>query len=750
MPEGTIRIGEYLALEKPVARGGMAVIYLARHPRLDRQVALKRLNLHTDDPDMVERFVREADLGGRLIHHNIVRVYDRFEYDSNAYIAMDYLERGSLRPFVHRGLNHTEVFGVLQGLLDGLGYAERLGVAHRDMKPDNVLVDALGQVQIADFGIAKAYTKLAASLTQTGSIGTPNYMAPEQIRNRQIGPYTDLYAVGAMAYEMLEGHPPFGDAGALEAIIHHHLSEPPPPFSAARGVSPRLADWVMWLLEKEPADRPQSADEAWRKLVRIAVEEIGPYWSESARLLGREGEPSHAARKLTAPEIPRRPRDERELRPRATDDFETYAGASLRGGDPDVAPFADPVEVEDTPAERHEEFDPSVAQFVGAEAPVTEREEEPEGPGAVQVVEQAQQDSTVEPQVDVRAHATTVTPKRPATVPVERHEAEDEEEEEAKEEQQPKERKERRPWPRPPLKPIAAGVAAALVVAFPAVLAYNAAPPKITRAPTPLAGTITAQDIAVRAPAGWTRSKPTAADKVPNLTLRDAIAIRPAGATRGDGVVVGWTDGTERSLIPAATLKALGDPEQQRVKLGASNAFGYGPVESSDVTYTLYAVPTAKGVATVVCRVKDFDEVGRVCDGIADSLKLRDDALGLPPRATYAKRLDTVMVKLRSSERSAGRRLNAAGSGRTQATAAQALAGVYGTAASSLDKLHPAPWEAASTEAVRKRLRTLRRDTRLLADAARGRHVERYNQRKASIRKLRAGLPALVRAAAPR
>src|SRR3954464_1758909 len=130
----------------------MAVVYLAVQPTLDRQVALKRLQLETTDPTLAQRFVREAKLAAGLDHPNIVTLFDFFEHGGVPYIAMEYVSGGSLRPLVG-ALGLAQVFGVLEGMLSGLEHAESRGVVHRDLKPENVLLSARGTVKIADFGI---------------------------------------------------------------------------------------------------------------------------------------------------------------------------------------------------------------------------------------------------------------------------------------------------------------------------------------------------------------------------------------------------------------------------------------------------------------------------------------------------------------------------------------------------------------------------------------------------------------------
>ena len=150
-----MRLGDRYEISRELGRGGMAVVYLERQTDLDRWVALKELHPEPRDGSVVKRFLRESRLAGSLSHPNIVTVLDFFEVDGTGYIAMEYVPRGSLRPYVG-GLTFAQVAGVLEGVLAGLSCAEREGIVHRDLKPENVMVTADGRVKLADFGIAKA------------------------------------------------------------------------------------------------------------------------------------------------------------------------------------------------------------------------------------------------------------------------------------------------------------------------------------------------------------------------------------------------------------------------------------------------------------------------------------------------------------------------------------------------------------------------------------------------------------------
>jgi tRNA A-37 threonylcarbamoyl transferase component Bud32 len=294
------RIGGY-ELVRLIARGGSATVYEARQPALDRTVALKRLDLNASDPALAERFIRESRIAASFDHPGIVTVHDFFEAHGVPYIAMELMVRGSLRPWIGH-LTLPQTLGVLEAILAALAHAEHRGVAHRDLKPENVLLTRDGTVKIADFGIAKAYAGVTDGLTATGTtIGTPAYMAPEQADGRPVGPYTDLYAVGIMAFEMLAGRTPFAGSDGV-ATLYRQVNEAPPPLDV---VDPRIAAWVAWMLEKDPAERPAGAAAAWAALEEIAVDLLGPYWRRDARL-EEGGAPAPARGPLLAdePEAP--------------------------------------------------------------------------------------------------------------------------------------------------------------------------------------------------------------------------------------------------------------------------------------------------------------------------------------------------------------------------------------------------------------------------------------------------------------
>jgi serine/threonine protein kinase len=257
-PEPGSFVGEYVAGRPIGDRGGMATVFLAYEPTLDRAVALKRLDVDA----CAGALLAEARLTCSLAHPNVVAVHDYLVADGTPYMAMEYLRRGSLRRHVGR-LGLAQWLRVLEALLSGLQHAHERGIVHCDIKPENLLIDNAGTVKIADFGVARS---ALASADGAAPSGTPLYMAPEQALGQAPTAQTDLYATGVVAYELLLGRPPL------------------PHSAIAPGLAPELVEWLEWLLAPAPADRPRSAREAWERLEELAVGMLGPLWRRDAGL----------------------------------------------------------------------------------------------------------------------------------------------------------------------------------------------------------------------------------------------------------------------------------------------------------------------------------------------------------------------------------------------------------------------------------------------------------------------------------
>jgi hypothetical protein len=293
------RVAGRYEIHRLLGRGGMASVHLARQPALDREVALKELHsVHVTDAAAAHRFLRESRVAGALNHPSVVTVIEYFEHDGVPFIAMEYLEGGSLRPLVGR-LSLAQVAGVLDSMLGGLAEAAARAIVHRDLKPENVLVTADGHAKVADFGIAKAMGQVCLTdfRTATGQIvGTPAYMAPEQISGGEITPQVDLYATGLIAYELLAGRHPFHGTDAPMALLMHHVSDEPPPLASLRpDLPPGIAAWVHAMLAKEPDARPAGAAHAGDWLEGVVCDALGPRWRRDATLPARGTAPAPTA-----------------------------------------------------------------------------------------------------------------------------------------------------------------------------------------------------------------------------------------------------------------------------------------------------------------------------------------------------------------------------------------------------------------------------------------------------------------------
>ena len=260
-------------LDCEIGRGGMGIVYRAKDRRLKRLVAIKVLPPELAFRNEIKtRFLREAETAAQLNHPNIVDIYsvdeasppDELSGPRLVFFVMAYVSGDNLAKRLHdRGtLSVEETRRTLRDVADALAYAHERGVIHRDIKPDNILLDAeSGRPMVTDFGIARAASDGDSRLTATGiAIGTPTYMSPEQAAGeRAIDGRSDLYSLGILGYQMLTGDPPFV-ANSTPAILVKHISERPVPVDQRRGdVPPDLARVVMTLLEKEPANRFPSA-----------------------------------------------------------------------------------------------------------------------------------------------------------------------------------------------------------------------------------------------------------------------------------------------------------------------------------------------------------------------------------------------------------------------------------------------------------------------------------------------------------
>ncbi len=262
--QGPTLFGDRYELHSRIARGGMSDVYLARDLLLERPVAVKVLfPQFAADPSFVERFRREAQSAANLSHPNIVGIYDWGREGSTYFLVMEYVEGRSLADVLRsEGRLHPErVADIGIDAASGLAAAHRDGVTIRDVKPGNLLIDAGGQVKVADFGIATAVAQGRGSLTQTGTVmGTATYLSPEQAQGQSVDPRSDLYSLGVVLYEAVTGRPPFVGDNPV-ALAYQHVQEPPPSMSElGTDVPAALEAIITKLLAKEPEARYPTAD----------------------------------------------------------------------------------------------------------------------------------------------------------------------------------------------------------------------------------------------------------------------------------------------------------------------------------------------------------------------------------------------------------------------------------------------------------------------------------------------------------
>ncbi len=281
------RIGKYI-VKRELGRGGMGAVYLAEQPGLGREVAIKELILSAvADPTALKRFMQEAQVMARTSHPNLVQVHDLEQIGDANYIVLEFVRGKSLRDRINQGtLPLPQTFAVMHGVLQALDYAHKRAIVHRDMKPENVLMSEEGDVKVADFGIARLTDDSGAgsTATKTGTtVGTPQYMSPEQVASSKVDGRSDLYSAGIMFYELVVGQPPFtaSEADGPFTLMAKHVQAPPKPPSVHRpGLDMGLEEVILKSLSKRPEERYQSGQEFDDAMSRIA-DRLCPGWQRS-------------------------------------------------------------------------------------------------------------------------------------------------------------------------------------------------------------------------------------------------------------------------------------------------------------------------------------------------------------------------------------------------------------------------------------------------------------------------------------
>jgi serine/threonine protein kinase len=264
------KIGRY-EVEDELGTGGMAVVYLARDPYMQRQVAIKVLAYQlTSDALYQEHFQREAEVIAALEHPCIVPVFDFGRHGNQPYIVMRYMAGGSLQDRLNKGeLKARDMAHVVGRVAEGLDAAHARGIIHRDVKPSNVLFDASGEAFLSDFGLAK-YLNRSSGMTGALFVGTPEYMSPEQVRNERLDGRSDVYALGVTLYYALAGRLPYRDDSPLATAVLH-VTQPVPNILAVKpDLLPTWEEIIGKAMAKNPAERYATAGDLARDVREAA------------------------------------------------------------------------------------------------------------------------------------------------------------------------------------------------------------------------------------------------------------------------------------------------------------------------------------------------------------------------------------------------------------------------------------------------------------------------------------------------
>jgi eukaryotic-like serine/threonine-protein kinase len=250
------QLGDFRLIRR-LGRGAMAEIYLAEQLSLKRRVAVKILKPDlANDPTYLQRFEIEAQAAASLVHANIVQIYEVGHVDRRHYIAQEYVQGQNLRDWLARNgpPDVAHALSIMRQVASALAKAAEVGVIHRDIKPENIMITTLGEVKVADFGLARLSREGAPNgLTQIGiTLGTPLYMSPEQVEGKALDHRSDIYSLGVTCYQMLAGSPPFSGDTALAVAVQHLKTQPKPLETQRTDLPPALCRLVHTMLVKDP------------------------------------------------------------------------------------------------------------------------------------------------------------------------------------------------------------------------------------------------------------------------------------------------------------------------------------------------------------------------------------------------------------------------------------------------------------------------------------------------------------------
>jgi serine/threonine protein kinase len=283
-------------IDQPIARSGMASIFRATDLRDNRVVALKIPHPDMEaDPIFFDRFHREAGIGERLNHPNVMRVFND-EKRSRVYMVMEWCEGRLLRQILDEGkLSQERAIKIAEGVLRALDYIHANGVVHRDLKPENIMVDENDNIKLIDFGIASDSSARRLTYANfTATLGTPNYISPEQVKGKRGDGRSDIYSMGVILYEMLTGKLPFTGPSPIAAMNDRLLNPPIPPTVADPTITPQLQEVIYRALERDPRNRYATAHEFLHDLEHL--DQVGV--ADREELKNWQRRKSHLARRI--------------------------------------------------------------------------------------------------------------------------------------------------------------------------------------------------------------------------------------------------------------------------------------------------------------------------------------------------------------------------------------------------------------------------------------------------------------------
>ncbi len=302
-------VGEFQILRR-LGRGGMGQVFLAEQTSLKRKVAVKMLRPELSaNKTALQRFKAEAEAVARLNHANIVQIYAIGEQDGNQYMALEYVEGRNLRDYLNRkGPPDLPVcVSLMRQIANALQRAHESGFIHRDVKPENILLNRKGEVKVTDFGLSRCFTEAGqqVNLTQSGvAMGTPLYMSPEQVQGKPADPRSDIYSYGVTCFHLLTGEPPFRGTSPFDVAVQHVQNEPPSLAALRPDLPPEMVQMVQRMMAKRPEDRYASFKDVVRDLGRVREAVAGAVTLQPLQIPGTGSSPSMAVTESAIEALP--------------------------------------------------------------------------------------------------------------------------------------------------------------------------------------------------------------------------------------------------------------------------------------------------------------------------------------------------------------------------------------------------------------------------------------------------------------